>query len=222
MNEGSGATTADQQVGLLNTGTLVNGTSWGVSGALPVELTSFNAFTSGGGSVHLCWQTATETNNYGFEVERLTANDRAWRRLGFVEGSGSSSVQHAYTFTDHSCTGRYAYRLKQIDRDGKFEYSSVVDVFVSTQPVSFGLIQNYPNPFNPTTNISFTVPTNGHATLKIINILGQEVSTLFNGEALAGIFNQVQFNASGHASGIYFSRLEYNGKVQMTKMTLIK
>ncbi len=114
------------------------------------------------------------------------------------------------------------YRLKQIDRDGKFEYSKEVEITAAGAPAVFVLSQNYPNPFNPTTNISFSVPSTGHATLKILNMLGQEVATLFAGEALAGIFNEVQFNASGCASGIYFSQLEYNGKVHTAKMTLIK
>ncbi len=86
----------------------------------------------------------------------------------------------------------------------------------------FALSQNYPNPFNPSTTILFTVPSTGHATLKVLNTLGQDVATLFNGEAQAGIVNQVQFNASGLASGMYFSRLEQNGRTQMTKMSLLK
>jgi hypothetical protein len=89
-------------------------------------------------------------------------------------------------------------------------------------PGHFSLDQNYPNPFNPTTNISFSVPSTGRATLRVLNILGQEIALLFNGEALAGATKDVQFNASGLASGIYFARLEYNGLVQMKKMTLLK
>ena len=184
---------------------------------LPVELSSFSA-SSARGAVTLNWFTATEVNNAGFEVERKS---ETWQKIGFIEGHGSTNAPQSYTFTDKQVSGKVLYRLKQIDRDGKFEYSKEVEATASA-PTVFGLSQNFPNPFNPTTNISFTVPSTGRATLKIFNTLGQEVATLFNGEAQAGIFNQVQFNASGFASGMYFSRLEYNGKVQMTKMTLIK
>ncbi len=89
-------------------------------------------------------------------------------------------------------------------------------------PQKFNLFQNYPNPFNPTTNIEFTVPSNGRTTLKIFNALGQEVATLFNGVAEAGKYNQVQFNATDLATGLYFSRLEFAGNVQSKKMMLVK
>jgi len=184
-----------------------------------VELTSFTAAVERG-TVVLNWKTATEVNNYGFDIERKsTAN---WNKVGFVEGHGTTNAPQSYSYADNVPSGKVVYRLKQIDRDGKFEYSKEVEATVVNTPAVFALGQNYPNPFNPTTNISFTVPSNAHATLKILNILGQEVATLFNGEAQSGIFNQVQFNASGVASGMYFSRLEQKGKVQIVKMTLIK
>jgi Secretion system C-terminal sorting domain len=92
----------------------------------------------------------------------------------------------------------------------------------SPLPTVFNLAQNYPNPFNPSTNIQFTVPAEGRATLKVFNMLGQEVATLFNDNAEAGIYHQVEFNASNLASGIYFSQLEFGGKMQMKKMLLLK
>ena len=89
-------------------------------------------------------------------------------------------------------------------------------------PAVFALSQNYPNPFNPTTAIQFTVPSNGRAVLKVFNVLGQEIATLFDGEAAVGVIHQVQFNASNLSSGVYFSRLEFDGNVQMRKMLLLK
>jgi hypothetical protein len=176
-------------------------------------------------------------NNYGFEIERkqiplnppLQGGSRAvgeaggFSKVGFVSGSGTTNSPHEYSFTDRNLTvGQTSYRLKQIDRDGVFKYSQSVEVEVGVVPRVFELSQNYPNPFNPSTNIQFTVPADGRATLKIFNTVGQEVATLFNGEAAAGKYNQVQFNASNLASGIYFSRLEFNGKMQMKKMLLLK
>ena len=92
----------------------------------------------------------------------------------------------------------------------------------SQAPYEFVLSQNYPDPFNPSTIIQFTIPSNGRAVLKVFNLLGQEVATLFDGEALAGTNHQVQFNGSNLASGIYFSRLEFGGKMQVKKMLLLK
>jgi hypothetical protein len=191
---------------------------------LPVELAGFTAAAKDK-SVTLHWATATETNNYGFEIERRvnTEGERrlSWAKVGFVEGHGTTNVPQSYSYSDKPGEGKYQYRLKQIDRDGRFEYSNSVEVTIAT-PMVFALEQNYPNPFNPATNITFTIPANGHATLKVFNTIGQEVATLFHGEAQAGIYNQVQFNASGFTSGLYFSRLEYDGKVQMKRMALLK
>jgi hypothetical protein len=100
--------------------------------------------------------------------------------------------------------------------------ASAVNSETGLAPRELRLEQNYPNPFNPTTSLTFTVPASGQARLVVFNALGQEVATLFNGEAHAGLFNNVQFNASGLASGMYYSRLEYNGNVQLKKMCLIK
>ena len=189
------------------------------NGVLPVELMSFTANINASG-IMLNWKTATEVNNYGFDIERKSAS--TWTKVGFVEGHGTTNAPQSYRYSDNSEAGKIVYRLKQIDRDGKFEYSQTVEVTAVTAPKEFALAQNFPNPFNPTTSISFTVPSNGHATLKILNILGQEVATLFNGEAVGGMYNQVQFNASAFASGVYFSRLECGGKVLMKNMTLVK
>jgi hypothetical protein len=146
-----------------------------------------------------------------------------WTRSGFVAGSGPSNIPREYYFIDrHLAAVKYEYRLKQIDHDGKFKYSTSVEVHIGLAPRVFELSQNYPNPFNPATNIEFTVPANGRATLKIFNNLGQEVATLFDEDAEAGMYNQVQFNASNLATGIYFSRLEFDGRMQLKKMLLLK
>ena len=209
-----------------------------VSTSLPVELTSFTASVSNLTTV-LAWKTATEVNNAGFEIERISINNHSltqqgtlgsaqstinsWSKVGFVAGNGTSNAPHHYSYADNVGTpGTYSYRLKQIDHDGAFIYSQEVHVQAGSVPNVFTLGQNYPNPFNPSTSIQFTVPADGKATLKIFNALGQEVATLFDGEASAGMEHQVQFNASNLASGMYFSRLEFGGKTQIKKMTLLK
>ncbi len=201
------------------------------SAPLPVELTSFSA-TSLRLNAELQWKTATEADNYGFEVERRrieatssgSQKERAgWTQSGFVEGAGTSVAPREYTFTDKNlAAAKYEYRLKQIDRNGNFKYLQSVQVDVGAAPRVLELSQNYPNPFNPATNIEFTLPKDGRATLKIFNNLGQEVATLFDGEAEAGKYNQVQFDASNFASGLYFSRLQFDRSVQSKKMLFIK
>ena len=107
-------------------------------------------------------------------------------------------------------------------RMGVATATSIAPVKTENVPESFSLLQNYPDPFNPSTIIQFTVSSNGRAVVKVFNVLGQEVATLFDGEVSAGTYHQVQFNAWNLASGTYFSRLEFNGKMQMKKMLLVK
>ena len=195
-------------------------------GPLPVELVSFTA-TVASNAATLTWKPATEVNNYGFDVERRLVNNQSttlnsWEKIGFVKGSGTSNSAHSYSYTDASVSsGTYAYRLKQIDNDGTYKYSSEAEISISIQKL-FMLNQNYPNPFNPTTTFSFTLAQNGFTTLKIYDILGKEVATLVNGEMKAGLQNRVNFDASNLSSGVYFSRLENNGSVQIKKLVLIK
>ncbi|HTY10320.1 MAG TPA: GLUG motif-containing protein [Bacteroidota bacterium] len=194
--------------------------------ALPVELTAF-AGTSTGADAVLSWKTATEVQNAGFEIERMTDKQptaaNSWKRVGFVGGAGTSNAPHNYSFTDNvGSSGSYSYRLMQIDRNGAFTYSQTVTVNVAAGPRIFSLGQNYPNPFNPSTTIQFTVPEDGRASLKIYDAIGQEVATLFNSGAKAGEYHQATFDASRLASGIYFARLEFGGTMLTKKMMLLK
>lgn len=174
---------------------------------IPVELATFTAETVNN-SVALNWTTATETNNSGFEVERKA--DGEFQSLGFVEGNGTTTELRSYNFVDDQVTsGTYTYRLKQIDFNGVFEYSDEVVVEVSA-PKEFALAQNYPNPFNPSTVIDFSLPVDAKVTLKIFDVLGQEVMTLVNANYDAGT-HQVKFNASNLNSGLYIYSIEAQG-----------
>jgi hypothetical protein len=202
---------------------------------LPVELTSFTAVTKGRG-VELAWRTATEVNNYGFEIERMGLNHRSigsldqWSKIGFVEGHGTTNAPKSYSFIDGSASGTVAYRLKQIDRDGSFEYSNQVEVTIAA-PKEFVLMQNHPNPFNPATSIYYTLPLSGFVTLKVYGMLGKEVATLVNGMQDAGV-HIVKFSAGGGSafggdasqlpSGIYFYTLRTNSFSATRKMILVK
>uniref|UniRef100_UPI00307E01AD T9SS-dependent choice-of-anchor J family protein n=1 Tax=Ignavibacterium sp. TaxID=2651167 RepID=UPI00307E01AD len=173
-------------------------------GYVPVELSSFAASVSGN-NVTLNWSTATETNNQGFEIQR--SNGGEYEVVGYVAGHGTTVQPHSYSFTDQNVgSGRYQYRLRQIDLDGKYEYSSVVEVEV-LGPKEFSLAQNYPNPFNPSTSIDFTLAVDSRVTLKVFDVLGQEVMTLINGNYTAGS-HKVNFDASGLNSGVYVYRID--------------
>ncbi len=211
------------------TSTLREG-SWGIGGAgdkgspgeigsevvLPVELTSFTA-TNVDGGVMLNWTTATEVNNYGFEVEASTSSATEWETVGFVNGHGNSNSPKEYSYFVNS--GATSFRLKQIDNDGKFEYSDVVTV--SGILAKTELYQNHPNPFNPSTQINFVLANAGLVNISVYNALGQKVTELVNTNMNAGNHN-VEFNANNFASGFYFYRLETSSFSQTRKMLLIK
>ena len=140
-----------------------------------------------------------------------------------MSGNGTSNTAHNYWYTDNpNTTGKFSYRLKQIDHDGKFKYSSTVEAAVGLAPQDYALSQNYPNPFNPTTVMTFAVKTDQHASMKVYNMLGQEVMTLFDGVAKADQLNRVQFNASSLSSGTYFYILQTGDTRQVKKMLLLK
>jgi hypothetical protein len=199
------------------------------SSPLPVELVSFNALIVKD-KVELNWATATEVNNYGFEIERsvvsvqrsvISGHLSEWEKIGFVQGNGNSNSPKEYSFADNSATsGKYAYRLKQLDNDGTYKYSNEIEVDLGI-PAEFSLQQNYPNPFNPETVINYQLPINGKVTLKVFDMLGREVVTLVDEVKEAGTYN-VSFNGKAFTSGAYVYRLQSGNYVKTIKMVLMK
>jgi hypothetical protein len=204
----------------LGTDLFVGGTSaagiWknSISDALPIQLASFSASTLNSSGVTLSWNTFSETNNYGFHVQRNGVD------ITFVPGHGTTIQQHTYLYTDNPSPGHYAYRLKQVDLDGTATLSGnvVVDMIA---PAKFTLEQNYPNPFNPATTIRYGLPARSHVTMIVFNTLGQQVAELVNGEVDAGI-HDVEFDGSRLASGVYFYRLVAGEHVDSKKLLLMK
>ena len=214
--------------------------SAGSGGALPVELVDFIAEITDS-SVLLKWKTATEINNYGFEVERqisdISSQQSEWETLEFILGSGNSNSPKEYEYSDNLTnleadlsTSSLEYRLKQIDTDGGYEYFSLTakvgagtltDIQDELLPSKFELKQNYPNPFNPSTTINFSIPTPELVSLKIYNSLGQEVAVLINQNLEAG-YHSAQFNGSNLSSGVYFSRLTAGNNTSLIKMLMLK
>jgi len=196
--------------------TLIN-----VTGTIPVELVSFSGTAMQEG-ITLSWSTASELNNLGFEVER-SLDENGFIKIGFVNGAGTSTETHYYSFTDRSYfenKSRIQYRLKQVDFDGSFEYSNVIEVEVFT-PFVFKLEQNYPNPFNPSTIIRWQLPKESFVTLKVYDLLGNEITTLVNEEKAAGNY-EVTFDASVLPSGVYFYTLSTGNFISTKKMILTK
>lgn len=226
------------------------------SGILPVELTTFTGSVINQ-NVELNWETATEVNNYGFGIERASTNsssEKSWKKIGFAEGYGNSNSPKYYSYSDTklNASGKYQYRLKQIDLDGTFEYSDIV-VISFEPPKDFELTQNYPNPFNPITTIKYTIP------LSSIILTGKENPANFSSmvSEMSGTINdlenlqatsvqlvvydilgrevktlvsknqnpgnyEIKFNAAELPSGMYFYRLTAGSFIEVKKMLLTK
>ena len=204
--------------------------------AFALELTSLSATRTITG-IQLQWQTASETDNYGFEIQRSEVGKQSpegigtnasrddWERVGFVEGAGTSNVPHSYQFTDNTInlhfSGIVSYRLQQIDRNGAVHLLREITVFVIGTPLKFSLSQNYPNPFNPSTEIGYELSEEGPVTLRIYDVAGRAVSTLVDETKKAGDYS-VQFDASALASGTYFAALRCGNRFEVRKMVLLK
>jgi hypothetical protein len=212
---------------------------------LPVELNSFSA-SCRENIVNLKWTTSTEVNNYGWEIERSQKSqpkadqplaeevksqkdDPVWEKIGFMQGHGNSNSPREYFFNDKNLNAgnTYQYRLKQIDNDGSYKYSEEITIR-SGMPGTFQLEQNYPNPFNPSTNFEFQIPDSDEnktglvlVTLKIYDLLGEEVAALVNEEKQAGKY-KISFNASGLPSGTYFYTLQAGNYTATKKMIYLK
>jgi len=190
---------------------------------LPVELTAFTASVKSN-AIELNWKTASELNNFGFDIERKFLNqvqNDTWNKIGFVNGNGTSSSENLYSFTDKNpASGRYQYRLKQIDNDGSFDYSNIIEVEFNGVS-KFELSQNYPNPFNPVTAIEYQIPQVSLVKITLYNVLGQEIRMITNEIKEAGV-HKVNIDASDLNSGVYFYKIESGSFVKTRKMTLLK
>lgn len=202
---------------------------------VPVELVSFTASVVEN-KIYLNWNTSTEVNNYGFFVERsISQEDNNWEIIGFVNGSGNTNSPKSYLFIDtEQLTGRIKYRLKQVDLDGKYEYSNIVEVKID-ETENFVLEQNFPNPFNPETTIEYIIPNvettrrEVLTTLKVYDLLGNEIETLINKFQTPGKYNiDFSIKNSELPSGVYFYVLRVNDTFgnylfqESKKMLLIK
>lgn len=146
-----------------------------------------------------------------------------FQKVGFVQGNGTTSAPQVYLYRDEvGAAGKFEYRLKQIDRDGRFEYSASVEVTSTLAPSDYGLGQNYPNPFNPSTKIRFALEQSGFAEVKVFDTIGREVQTLFRGFAYSGGLQELSFNPENLAASAYFYTLTTSDRHEIKKMLLLK
>jgi hypothetical protein len=201
------------------------GTTIGIAtfiGELPVEISSFTADLNDR-IVTLNWSTASEINNYGFEIEKqFDQND--WYTVGFIKGNGTTANTNNYSFSDDyseaGYSGKIFYRLKQIDYDGTFSYSKIVDIDLPAE--NFQLYQNYPNPFNPKTKIKFSLPEKTKISLVVTNILGEEIIIIFKeAEKEKGNY-EIDFDGSNLSSGVYFYTISAGDFISTKKMIITK
>ncbi len=219
-------------------GTAFTNECWEGTGGIyiPVELVSFKA-TASGKNITLEWTTASELNNAYFQIER-SHDDIIYQTISTLNGNGSTTQPHSYDYKDVvEGADKVFYRLKQIDFNGSFSYSKIIEVNLqqaeNSLPAKFELLQNYPNPFNPSTKIFYSVPsakTHGsesarNVALKVYDALGNEVVTLVNEAKEPGTY-EVKFDASSLnreiSSGVYFYRLQSESFSQVNKMILTK
>jgi hypothetical protein len=194
---------------------------------LPVELASFTSNVSGR-NVKLSWSTSKEINNSGFEIQRTEkSSSETWLNVGYVKGNGNTNNITNYNFEDKTLsTGKFNYRLKQIDNNGNFRYHKLNNVVEVAVPIRYDLSQNYPNPFNPVTKIDFQLPFDSRVRIVVYDMLGREIKTLVSGELKLAGFHTVELNATNLASGMYFYRMIANAQgkdnIFTKKMVLIK
>ncbi len=202
----------------------VSNVNFTIDQEVPVELISFTAERTDAG-VELNWKTATETNNSGFTIER-SRDEENFVQISFISGKGTTTEVTSYNYLDTGIeTGKYYYRLKQIDFDGTSKYLNVVLVDVGL-PKQFELSQNHPNPFNPSTTIKFQLPVDANVKIGLYNSIGQKVSELLNSDLSGGV-HEVTFDGSNLSSGIYYYTMNAFGKdgknfSSTKKMILIK
>jgi hypothetical protein len=192
---------------------------------LAVELLGFNA-ESENSKIRLLWNTASESENDHFELNRRMVGDN-WQNLSVrIEGAGTTTIGGTYGYIDTDVTvGRtYRYQLIAVDESGIRTVAAETEATVIAGAVvvdEFKLHANFPNPFNPSTTISYDLKEAASVQLSVFDVLGRQVATLVNAYQNAGRYS-VNFEAGAMPSGVYFYRLETPEFSDMKKMMLLK
>jgi hypothetical protein len=196
----------------------------GQNNRLPVEMAGLEALQSGS-SVELTWQTASETNNAGFNVQ-LETEEGSWTTLGFVEsrasgGTTTETQSYRYTVDRDLKPGTHRFRLQQTDLDGSSTLTEPVSVDMQMQRPAT-LRAPAPNPVSSSAAVSFAVKKQTETTVRLYNTLGQQVATVYEGTPAAGESQTARIEATDLPSGVYFLRLEADGRVRTERMTVVR
>ena len=184
--------------------------------ALPISLLAF------GGSVidknvELIWSTASETNNAGFEVQRITLESESWETLGFIEGMGTTTVAHQYEYVDQQAlTGESYYRLKQIDFDGNYHFSNVISIEMGLS--SANPYEISPNPVGESLNIQLNYKNSKKIDLELYNASGQAIWK--NSQVSSTASLSFDTKKIGLAPGIYYMHFINSGEIEIQKIVV--
>lgn len=185
---------------------------------LPVELTSFRAFRKGA-DAELRWSTATEVNNYGFEIQR-SCDGGAWLPRGFVAGAGTANVPRHYVWSEILPAGAdcVRYRLRQIDRDGTEEFHPAVAL--ATPNADAGIIAVYPQPAVSHASVSYVRSGDGAFSLAVYDLAGRCVQHLADDISASAGSGTASLNLNALPGGIYFLRMHEGGNVFHRKLVI--
>jgi len=199
--------------------------SLSLSTPVQIEINNYNVYTYNENKIILEWKTLSEINNFGFEIEK-SRDKLNWRKIGFIKGYGTTYSENSYIFHENeNSAGKYYYRLKQIDFDGSYQYSQIIEL-KTLIPEKWEIEQNFPNPFNTETIIKYKTPKNLFVSLKIYDILGKEVKTLVNEFKQSGYY-YVKWDGKNDGfidlpSGIYFYEIKTKEFHKIKKMVLLR
>jgi hypothetical protein len=168
----------------------------------PVELLNISA-KAGRSNIALEWATASERNNRGFEIERSVVGYGNFEKIGWVAGNGTTSERHSYTFDDIKVQKgvTYYYRLKQLDTDGKVDYSRIVNAIIKDRTLGVSFV---PNPAKSEVQLFVTNAPTGRVSVQVMNVQGQLVNQ-FKGDVRNG--ESLKMDISNYPIGIYLVRV---------------
>ncbi|MDP4196967.1 MAG: T9SS type A sorting domain-containing protein [Bacteroidota bacterium] len=177
-------------------------------------------YTLNANKVNLAWQVRSGSEGSSYFLERADYWLKNWTTIANMDDLSKHSMGSGYLFTDNPPSGRYLYRLRQVDSDNNSLFSNEVEVAIE-QPGSFTLEQNYPNPFNAQTKISYTIPVDSRVNIIIFNVTGQIITRLVDEYQSAGQYT-LYFDASNLASGTYLYKMVAGSFVQTKKMVVLR
>jgi hypothetical protein len=193
----------------------------GNNAPLPVELISFTATPINNQYIRLDWATALEINNDGFELQRST-DAQSWTNITWIDGNDNSTITQFYNHNDMQVAQNitYYYRLKQIDNDGQFEYSSIVNATLTGSSSSFNVLEFVPNPTVDQTTLLISSGVAQTIAVSFYNAIGQVVQT--NTHELSEGMNQITFDVNLLAAGTYMATVTSGNEVRTKRLVITR